>query len=140
MEVRGCCGGYLTGTSSEIEVELEDGNGRLDGDQRTMAKRRSYSMVVGVAPRLAFVFPNSDEMRWRSKSTNKAPTTKIELGLGFGIERERENGVGGRAWGAPYRARGRQWRAAVFLGFRQLRLELGRATLGGCYWGGVELV
>ena len=27
-------GGYLAGTSSEIEGELEDGNGRLDGDQR----------------------------------------------------------------------------------------------------------
>ena len=60
MVVPECRGGYLARTSSEIEVELEDGNGQLDGDQRTMAKRRSYSMVVGVAPRLAFVFPNSD--------------------------------------------------------------------------------
>ena len=38
MVVPECRGGYIAGTSSEIEVELEDGNGRLDGDQRTMVK------------------------------------------------------------------------------------------------------
>ena len=96
-------------------------------------------MVVGVAPRLASVFPNSDEMRWRSKSTNKAPTTKIELGLGFGIERERE-------WGrrqsleCSLPSLRSSMAAAELLGFRQLQLELSRATLGECYWQGEELV
>ena len=85
-------GGVLTGTSSDFAAEVGDEDGEVDGGLQMTAKLRGYSMVVGVAPRLAFVFPNSDEMRWRSKSTNKAPTTKIELGLGFGIEREREWG------------------------------------------------
>ena len=78
-------GGYLAGIWSEIEGGLEDGNGRHHGNQPTMAKQRGYSMVVGVAPRLASVFPNSDEMRLVTKSTNRAPTTEIEQGLSFGI-------------------------------------------------------
>ena len=71
-----CRGGYLAGTSSEIEGGLEDGNGRLDGDQRMMAKQWGYSMVVGVAPRLASVFPSSDEIRTETKSTMRAPTER----------------------------------------------------------------
>ena len=87
MVVPECRGGSLAGTSSEIEVELEDGNGRLDGDQRTMAKQRGYSMVVDVAPRVAFVFPNSDETRTETKSTNRAPTMMDKHGISFGIPR-----------------------------------------------------
>ena len=69
-------GGYLAGISSEIEGGLEDGNGRLDGDQRTMAKQRGYSMVDGGVWGLDFVFPNSDEMRTETKSTMGAPTER----------------------------------------------------------------
>ena len=69
-------GGYLAGISSEIEGGLKDGNRRLDGDQRTMAKQRGYSMVDGVAPRLASTFPSSDEIRTETKSTMRAPTER----------------------------------------------------------------
>ena len=68
--------GLLTGTSSESAAEVGDDDGEVDDSLRTTAKRRSYSMVVGVAPRLAFVFPNSDEMRTETKSTVRAPTER----------------------------------------------------------------
>ena len=41
-------------------------------------------MDDGVAWVLDFVFPCSDEMPTRTKSTVRAPTTKIEQGLSFG--------------------------------------------------------
>ena len=80
-------GGYLAGTSSESAAVVGDDDGEVDDGRRTTAERRSYSMVVGVAPRLAFVFPNSDEMRTETKMTVRASTMMDKHGISFRIPR-----------------------------------------------------
>ena len=62
-------------------------DGEVDGGLRMTAKLRGYSMVVGVAPRLAFVFPSSDEMRTETKTMVRAPTMMDKHGISFGIPR-----------------------------------------------------
>ena len=69
-----------------------DEDGEVDDGLRTTANSLGYSSVLGAAPLLGFVVPSSGEMRTVTKSTVRSPMTKIELGLGFGIEREREWG------------------------------------------------
>ena len=63
------------------------GHGEVDGGLRTTAKLRGYSMVVGEAPRLAIVFPNSGEIRTETKTTVRAPTMMDKHGISFGIPR-----------------------------------------------------
>ena len=73
-------GGVLTGTSSDFAAGLGDEDGEVDDGLRMTTNSLSYSSVLGAAPLLGFVVPSSGEMRTRSKSTVKSPTTKIEQG------------------------------------------------------------
>jgi hypothetical protein len=73
-------GGVLTGSSPDFAAGLGNEDGEVDEDPRTTANSLSYSSVLGAAPLLGFVVPSSGEMRTRSKSTLRSPTTEIEQG------------------------------------------------------------
>ena len=73
-------GGVLTGSSSDFAAGLGDEDGEVDDGLRMTANSLSYSSVLGAAPLLGFVVPSSGEMRTRSKSMVKSPTTEIEQG------------------------------------------------------------
>ena len=82
-------GGVLTGSLPELATGVGDDDGEVNEGQRTTASMDGTSSSSGVAQNFGTASLDSDEIPTTTKATVRAPTTKIEQGLGFGMMKER---------------------------------------------------